>query len=405
MHNIFKFDQISSLLNHRLSDGAIAEQDNSLFYLKTHNNLPSSINQFQTENLVYNSLSRSSHILPYLGLYENDQKKFLVFPYIQDSLITHISEIDSQVLVDKILVPLLEALALIHEQGFIHADLKLENIRVENKSFIHPYISDFGKACIKQKFSANQLGSLAQHIPPDTTISPQFDIYSLGVIAFQILFGFDFIKKYQMSGRSFENLPESANIDSTVLNFIKKSTEVSSIERFKSCRMALNYLNKYSESNVPSIEPYSLEKYFEFYLECMRDIFIISNRSTQDFDSFIGPWGEKYYKRLQKWTESGAHLVHLTLNNDLIGICEASIDKQSQGIISSIYVRPEYRGKKYASMLEASAINFFKSHNINTAVLNVTTSNLRAIHFYKKNGWQESSEQTYIGALQFKKNI
>lgn len=406
MNNFIVFDAISSLIKHRLSDGLIATKGDSLFYLKSHNDLESSIKQHQIETKVLSSLSSSTNILSCLGIYEGGgDRVFLVFPYIKDSLISYVGKIDDNILIEQILIPILEALSKIHECGFIHADLKLENIRIDNKSFLQPCISDFGKSCDKKDFSANQLGSLAQHIPPDMTISPQFDIYSLGVIAFQMLFGFDFIKKFQMNGRDFDKIPEADHINKKLLTFIKKATEVSARDRFKSCDMALAHLVSFPQSNTPDIESYNMENYFEFYIECLRDTFITSKRSTLDFENFIGPWGEKYFKRLNKWKREGAHLVHLKLNNDLIGVCEASIDKSNRGIISLIYLKPKYRGKNLAATLEESAINYFRDHKVKTAVLNVTASNMRAIQFYLKNGWCESSEQTYPGALQFIKNI
>lgn len=80
-------------------------------------------------------------------------------------------------------MPILEALTKIYSNGWIHGDLKLENVRFEGEAGrLKVFLSDFGKAVRLVDHRPNQNGSLSQHITPDRTQSPQLDIYSLGVL-------------------------------------------------------------------------------------------------------------------------------------------------------------------------------------------------------------------------------
>ncbi len=117
------------------------------------------------------------------------------------------------------------------------------------------------------------MGATDQHIPLDTTIGPQFDIYSVGVLAFQLLFSFDFIKNFQMSGRDFKMIPETEPIEPHLLDFMSLATEPSVLYRFKSARQAKEFLvNPKATQNLVE-ERYNLPHYFEFYYKSMRDVF------------------------------------------------------------------------------------------------------------------------------------
>ncbi|MGD8753887.1 MAG: protein kinase, partial [Anaerolineales bacterium] len=87
------------------------------------------------------------------------------------------------------------ALALAHSRGVVHRDLKPENILLDEAG--NAYLSDFGVA--KDLFQSTQLtetgvlkGSFAFISPEQVQgepISPQSDLYSLGIVMFEVLTG------------------------------------------------------------------------------------------------------------------------------------------------------------------------------------------------------------------------
>jgi serine/threonine protein kinase len=403
----YNFSEISEIQNYRFSQGRIATSQDGNFFLKCATDSDASTQQFLNELSFRAACPTAQNILPAVGKTELEGSTYLVFPLVQNDLVDLVGKVSEDVLIKHILIPLLQALADIHHRDWIHADVKLENIRVDlNANPIQIYLSDFGKALPLNDLHPNRIGALSQHIPPDLTLGPQADIYGVGVLAFQLLFGFDFIKKYQMVGRDFSKIPESKNISERLLNFIAKATEPSALSRIKNTTQAKALLlGTAPVADSQAVRSYNLGHYFEFYLECMRDIFISSNRATTDFEKFIGPWGQDYYARLKRWLGSpSALIVHLEHNQDLIGICEATIS-QGVGKISSIFISSEFRGLGHATTLEEHTLDFFSKANVSKAILNVETSNQPAIAFYKKRGWQQTLERQYETAFQFEKII
>lgn len=401
----FDFIEISPVKVCRLSLGHSAKNTDGEYYLKTYRPEDISKKHFQREEGFYQTLGHIEQVMPLLGIQEILGQRFFVFPFIEKDLFDYIGKVDQIRLITEILIPILKSLEKIHDAGYLHADLKAENVRICEGEKLQVYLSDFGKAFKVGAFAPHMISSLSQHTPPDTILSPQIDIYAIGVLAFQLLFGVDFIKKFQMAGRNFENIPESKNFDPHLLHFISVATDPSALHRFKSATQALGFLNGASNLKKLDVESYDIDLYFEFYLECMRAIFLESNRSTVEFEEFIGPWGEKYYERLKRWSSKQSHLVHLRFGSDLIGICEATIKEDGVGIISSIFLSKKYRGQGGAQALESSAIKFFLDNGAEHAMLNVTEGNERAINFYRKNGWVKSTENSYPGAIQFTKKI
>ncbi|MFJ5625112.1 GNAT family N-acetyltransferase [Peribacillus loiseleuriae] len=57
------------------------------------------------------------------------------------------------------------------------------------------------------------------------------------------------------------------------------------------------------------------------------------------------------------------------------------------GYVNLFYLIVEYRGKGYGAKLIGYAEGFFRKYNVNTYQLRVSTTNQRAINFYKKNGF------------------
>ncbi len=89
------------------------------------------------------------------------------------------------------MLQILNATSYIHERGVLHNDLKLDNIFVQNDGYLK--IIDFGISTHNNsKEKKNLLGSL-NYLAPEVMInkkySVQSDIYSLGIIFYELLTG------------------------------------------------------------------------------------------------------------------------------------------------------------------------------------------------------------------------
>lgn len=80
-----------------------------------------------------------------------------------------------------------EAVEHIHNKGFLHCDLKTNNVLVSQK---RGYVIDFGKACPTSRPSAKKYTSFYQHIAPEVlrgqSVSTASDVFSLGVIIYTV---------------------------------------------------------------------------------------------------------------------------------------------------------------------------------------------------------------------------
>jgi len=59
------------------------------------------------------------------------------------------------------------------------------------------------------------------------------------------------------------------------------------------------------------------------------------------------------------------------------------------GYVNLYYLIPEVRGKGFSLELDNFATSYLKELGFKKARLSVSPTNLRAINFYTKNGWQD----------------
>lgn len=137
------------------------------------------------------------HIVPVYDTGTYDGRSYLIMELIQG--VTLRQELDShktfsvhETLV--ILTQILEGLAAAHEARVIHRDIKPENIMITRQGQIK--ITDFGlaKATSQETLSATgMLLGTASYLAPemieDNISSPQSDLYSLGIVGWEMLTG------------------------------------------------------------------------------------------------------------------------------------------------------------------------------------------------------------------------
>ncbi len=133
---------------------------------------------------------------------EDVQVKYIAIEYVQGlDLADYIATVQPTLNARLVLIQqIAEAVHHAHQRGVIHRDLKPSNIRVLEKG--QPKILDFGIAAsttlegeaIEQTLSGEVLGTLAYMSPEQAQgrkrqIDSRSDIYSLGLIAYEILLG------------------------------------------------------------------------------------------------------------------------------------------------------------------------------------------------------------------------
>lgn len=90
------------------------------------------------------------------------------------------------------------------------------------------------------------------------------------------------------------------------------------------------------------------------------------------------------------------------LDNNIIGYLKLNFGQSQTELkddrsleIERIYVLKEFHGKKVGQILYDKAIEIAKQQNVDFVWLGVWEKNLRAIHFYKKNGFVEFDKHLF----------
>ena len=121
----------------------------------------------------------------------SDEKKWMVREYVAGSTLSADQKLSLGQIV-QIGSEIAAILSAIHSLGLIHADLKPENIILDEDG--HAHLLDFGIACkelskVKPGEFRGTLGYAAPEQLQGQALGPQTDIYSLGVLLYTLLSG------------------------------------------------------------------------------------------------------------------------------------------------------------------------------------------------------------------------
>ncbi len=150
-----------------------------------------------------NAHIKHEHILPLYEFGEEQGRLFLVTPYIAGGTLSRRLQAGSLSLseVHQLFTALVKAVAYIHRRGVVHRDLKPGNILLdeeENTGEIYVRLIDFGIATIQGMAASpplttdgTSMGTVAYMAPERLSgiAAPSNDIFSLGVILYQMLTG------------------------------------------------------------------------------------------------------------------------------------------------------------------------------------------------------------------------
>jgi len=153
------------------------------------------VKRFLREAQVLAKLSHPN-IVPIYDFGEFEGSPYLVMHYMQGgTLKSRIETPISYLEAVNLLLPIAQALDHAHKRGLIHRDVKPGNIIFDEKG--NPMLSDFGIARLIENYDTSITGTgigigTPEYMAPEQwqgKAAPQSDIYSLGVILFELITG------------------------------------------------------------------------------------------------------------------------------------------------------------------------------------------------------------------------
>jgi ribosomal protein S18 acetylase RimI-like enzyme len=135
-----------------------------------------------------------------------------------------------------------------------------------------------------------------------------------------------------------------------------------------------------------------LEKHGDLCVTFRKDAYIVSFGSDKNFYEHNGKGVERYLEDCRKRVKANpASCVHVWKGNEIIGQVELELwyKNPSVGYIDLFYLVPEYRGKGYGDVLEDYAESYFRKIGCRRLLLSVSPTNIQAVRFYKKHGWND----------------
>ncbi len=151
-----------------------------------------------------NAHLKHEHILPLIEFNEDQGRLFLVTPYIDGGTLAQRLQRGPMTIAEVHLLfsALVRAVSYIHKRGVVHRDLKPGNVLLdhdENDEQVYVRLIDFGIASIQGTATASpeltqagrELGTIEYMAPErlNGIAAPSNDIFSLGVILYQMLTG------------------------------------------------------------------------------------------------------------------------------------------------------------------------------------------------------------------------
>jgi predicted Ser/Thr protein kinase len=152
--------------------------------------------RFRREARAVAQLSHPS-IVTVIDRGEADGRHFIVFEYIEgENLKELVGRTGPLPVRDAVLlgIDIADALAFAHRMGIVHRDVKPQNVLLNGDG--RPKVTDFGIARSLDVDGVTQTGTVlgtSNYIAPEQAsgqpVSPQTDVYSLGIVLFELLTG------------------------------------------------------------------------------------------------------------------------------------------------------------------------------------------------------------------------
>jgi serine/threonine protein kinase len=156
----------------------------------------STVERFRREARAVAQLSHPN-IVTVIDRGEDEHRQFIVFEYVDGENLKELIERTGRLPVRRALelaVQIGRALAFAHQAGLVHRDVKPQNVLLNGDG--EPKVTDFGIARSLDVEGMTQTGTVmgtSNYIAPEQAsglpVGPHTDVYSLGVVLFELLTG------------------------------------------------------------------------------------------------------------------------------------------------------------------------------------------------------------------------
>lgn len=214
---------------------------------------PQFVERFKNEAKIQGMLSHPN-IITLHSLIMEDSKYLMVMEYVNGKTLKHIISEQgpfSEQKAKKYFLQILDAIGFAHSMGIVHRDLKPSNILIDLNDNVK--IMDFGIAKVLGDRSLTKTGSKMgtiyymspEQIRAEKNINQRTDIYSLGIVFYEMLTGTlpfntqtesDFeIMKQIVEGRGIDETFLEGRVSDVMIKVLKKMTVKKSENRFATC--------------------------------------------------------------------------------------------------------------------------------------------------------------------------
>lgn len=151
-------------------------------------------------------------------------------------------------------------------------------------------------------------------------------------------------------------------------------------------------INKVKLTDISQLQAIGRQTFFETFAEhntvADMELYLNNNLSLEQLTNELSDANSEFY------VASLDHKIigYLKIN---FGQAQTELKDRSSLEIERIYVLKDFHGNKVGQALYNKAIDIAKQTRVNYVWLGVWENNLRAIHFYKKNGFEEFDKHIF----------